>query len=118
MKTKVSVIVALLLSVVIANAFIGCWGFTYRQYVGTFMSTGVSVRAESDAGNSATVQNFNYPVGSDTTKYEIVSGQMVLGRYYSCIHAWKSDEYEGHNYNGFTWGGGEIQRNVVLQVMP
>jgi hypothetical protein len=112
MKTKVAVIVALLLSVVIAYAWFGVFGYTYKQQIGIFMPTGVYVQLD----DGPPVENF--VLSGDTTAYEISSVGLILGHYYSHIHAWKSDEWEGDNYNGFTWGGGIIQRNVVLQIMP
>jgi hypothetical protein len=116
MKSKIAVTIMMLMCITAcAYAVVAVWGYTYKQYVGTFMPTGVSVRAESEIGNSGVVQN--YQTSGDTTKYQITTG-LVLNEYYFTIHAWKSDEWEGHNYNGFVWGGENIQRNVVLQVMP
>jgi len=113
---KIAVIATVLLSIIAVYAD-GVWGYTYCQQVGSFMPTGVTVRAECTLGNTIPFYNYKDPPTSDTTKY-LIEGWLVQGWYYYCIHAWITDEWDGHNYNGFTWGGGEIQRNVVLQIMP
>ena len=104
--------------VVSANAedeeWCGVWGHTWKdaQYHSYY---GVAVQCSSTAGH--TCINYSYWKNMDT-QYDFDgnggSPEIVNGRYYYCVAAWKtSDSYVGQA-SGFTWTGGALLRDIIL----